>query len=307
VEDFLAMPVIRGRKTESERFPGAEDTLCIEALMQDRKALQAGTSHFLGQNFARASGIRFQTAAEAEEYAWTTSWGSSTRLIGGLIMTHSDDDGLVLPPRIASAHVALMPIFRSDAEREGVMAYVRRLADELRDQDYHGAKVLVEVDQRDIGGARNWDWVKKGIPLRVEIGPRDMAKNAVFVGRRDRKPQERVSLPRDAFVQSVPALLDEIQAALFDRALAFRRQHTVRLDELQAFVDYFTPANADKPEIHGGFALAHWCGEAACEARIKEQLTVTIRCLPLEAEPEEGRCLVCGGRSRQRAVFAKAY
>jgi len=307
VEDFLAMPVIRGRKTESERFPGAEDTLCIEALMQDRKALQAGTSHFLGQNFARASGIRFQTAAEAEEYAWTTSWGSSTRLIGGLIMTHSDDDGLVLPPRIASAHVALMPIFRSDAEREGVMAYVRRLADELRDQDYHGAKVLVEVDQRDIGGARNWDWVKKGIPLRVEIGPRDMAKNAVFVGRRDRKPQERVSLPRDAFVQSVPALLDEIQAALFDRALAFRRQHTVRLDAMPAFVDYFTPANPDKPEIHGGFALAHWCGDPACEGRIKEELTVTIRCLPLEAEPEEGRCLVCGGPSRQRAVFAKAY
>jgi prolyl-tRNA synthetase len=307
VEEFLAMPVIRGRKTASERFPGAVDTLCIESMMQDRKALQAGTSHFLGQNFARASGIRFQTAAESEEFAWTTSWGSSTRLIGGLIMTHSDDDGLILPPRIASAHVAFMPIFRTPEERATVMAYVERLAEDLRAQTYHGDRVLVEVDLRDTGGARNWDWIKKGIPLRVEIGPRDVEKNAVFVGRRDRKPQERVSMPRDNFVQTVAEMLDDIQAQLFQRALAFRQQHTVRIDNLQAFMDFFTPANAAKPEIHGGFALAHWCGAADCESKIKEDLTVTIRCLPREGDPETGRCLVCGQPSQQRAVFAKAY
>jgi prolyl-tRNA synthetase len=307
VEEFLAMPVIRGHKTASERFPGAVDTLCIEAMMQDRKALQAGTSHFLGQNFARASGIRFQTAAESEELAWTTSWGSSTRLIGGLIMTHSDDDGLILPPRIASAHVALMPIFRTPEERDKVMAYVERLAGDLRAQAYHGERVLVEVDLRDTGGARNWDWVKKGIPLRVEIGPRDMDKNAVFVGRRDRKPQERLSLPRDTFVQTIAEILDDIQRQLFQRALAFREEHTVRIDDLAAFTDFFTPANAARPEIHGGFAWAHWCGEADCERKIKEDLTVTIRCLPRDAEPEDGRCLVCGRPSRQRAVFAKAY
>jgi len=194
VETCLAMPVVRGRKTPSERFPGAVDTLCIEAMMQDRKALQAGTSHFLGQNFAKAAGIRFQDIDEKEQYAWTVSWGSSTRMIGGMIMTHSDDDGLILPPRVASAQVVLLPIYRKDEERGPVLDYVNQLAAALRSVNYHGQGLVVEVDDRDIGGARGWEWIKKGIPLRVEIGPRDMAAGSVFVGRRDHEPRQRQSL-----------------------------------------------------------------------------------------------------------------
>src|SRR6202521_4510882 len=176
-ETFLAMPVLRGRKTASERFPGAVETYTIEAMMQDRKALQAGTSHFLGQNFARASGIKFQSRSGGEEHAWTTSWGASTRLIGGVIMSHGDDDGLVLPPRIASAQVVILPILRSDDTRRLVLDYVERIAGELRALVYHGAPLVVELDQRDVrGGQKKWDWVKKGIPIRLEIGPRDVER-----------------------------------------------------------------------------------------------------------------------------------
>jgi prolyl-tRNA synthetase len=307
VEDHLAMPVFRGRKSPAERFPGAVDTFCIEAMMQDRKALQAGTSHFLGQNFAIASGIRFQNAQEEEEFAWTTSWGSSTRLIGGLIMTHADDDGLVLPPRIASAHVVLLPIFRSETDREKVMAYTESVAAELRCQRYHDRPVQVEIDTRDIGGARGWEWIKKGIPVRVEIGPKDIAQDALFVGRRDRGPKEKTSIPRTRFLADFPALLDEIQQALYDQALAFRDAHTQRIDDREAFTAFFTPRHAEKPEIHGGFALAHWCGAAGCEQKIKEELNVTIRCIPLENTPENGHCVCCGGTSSERVVWAKAY
>lgn len=306
-EDYLAMPVIRGRKTPSERFPGAVDTLCIEAMMQDRKALQAGTSHFLGQNFAKASGIRFQTAEETEEYAWTTSWGSSTRLIGGLIMIHSDDDGLVLPPRVASAHVALMPIWRKDDEKAAVMEHVERLAKALRSQRYHDRPVQVEIDSRDIGGARGWDWIRKGIPIRAEIGPRDIEKGTVFAGRRDRPAKDRRAIPQDRFVAQLTQTLDEIQQQLYDNALAFREAHTEAIDDRNRFIDYFTPADTEKPEIHGGFALSHWCGEDACEERIKEELTVTIRCIPLDAAAETGTCVFCGQPSSRRVVFAKAY
>jgi prolyl-tRNA synthetase len=306
-ETFLAMPVIRGRKTESERFPGAVDTLCIEALMQDCKALQAGTSHFLGQNFALASGIRFQNDQEKEEYAWTTSWGSSTRLIGGLIMTHSDDNGLVLPPRIAPAHVVLMPISRRAEDRARVMTYTENLAADLRRQHYHGRPVQVEIDQRDIGGARGWDWIKKGIPMRVEIGPKDIEKDAVFLGRRDREARARASIPTAEFLTRFTRLLDEIQTTLYQRALAFRQAHTVDLDQRQAFQDYFTPQNPDKPEIHGGFVHAPWCGQAACEKQIKDDLNVTIRCIPLNAPHEKGACIYCGKPSGQRVVLAKAY
>jgi len=196
-EDYLAMPVIRGRKTAAERCPGAVDTYCIEAMMQDRKALQAGTSHFLGQNFARASEIRFQTASETEDYVWTTSWGSSTRLIGGVIMIHGDDDGIILPPKIASAHVVLLPIFRKSDDRENVMAYTESMARQLQETHYLHRKLVVEIDNRDIGGARGWDWIKKGIPLRVEIGPPDIARHSVCVGRRDKAHNEKVSLHKD--------------------------------------------------------------------------------------------------------------
>ena len=306
-EEVLAMPVIKGRKTAAERFPGAVDTLCIESMMQDRKALQAGTSHFLGQNFAKASQIKFQSAEESEEYVWTTSWGASTRLIGGVIMSHGDDDGLILPPRAASAHVVLLPIFKKDEERQAVMAYTESLAKELKAQRYHDRAVSVEIDLRDIGGARGWEWIKKGIPLRVEIGAREMKENAVFLGRRDKPHNQRASLKREAFVAEIPEILDDIQNSLFSRALSFRAENTATIDDKGEFYDFFTPRNPEKPEIHGGFALAGWCGEAACEGKIKDDLTVTIRCIPFEQPEAAGRCIHCGKPAQHRAVYAKAY
>ena len=307
VQDYLAMPVIEGRKTAAERFPGAVDTLCIEAMMQDRKALQAGTSHFLGQNFAKASGIRFQTEKESEAFAWTTSWGTSTRMIGGLIMTHGDDDGVIMPPRVAPSHVVLLPIYRKPEERQNVMDYVNRLAAALREIRYADRDLAVEIDDRDIGGARGWDWIKKGIPLRVEIGPRDIANDSVFVGRRDRAHRDKTALPREAFVAQLPAILDEIQDNLFQRARRFRDDHTRQVDDQKEFYDWFTPKDSEKPEIHGGFAMSHWCGEAECETRIKEDLNVTIRCVPMNTPDEAGSCICCGKSSPKRVVFAKAY
>jgi prolyl-tRNA synthetase len=306
-EEFLAIPVIKGSKTAAERFPGAVDTQCIEAMMQDRKALQAGTSHFLGQNFARASDIRFQSAEEVESFAWTTSWGTSTRLIGGLIMTHGDDDGLAVPPRIAPTHVAILPIAHKADDHGRVLDYCNRLAAELRAQTYHHRHLVVEIDDRDIGGARGWDWIKKGVPIRLEIGPRDMASDAVFMGRRDKAHNDKTSMPRPQFVQQVNAILDDIQSALFQRAEQYREAHTRSIDDRSDFYTFFTPLNNAKPEIHGGFAMAHWCGSAACEAKLKDDLTATIRCLPFDAEQEQGRCICCDGPSEGRVVFAKAY
>jgi prolyl-tRNA synthetase len=306
-EEFLAMPVIQGSKTPAERFPGAVDTQCIESMMQDRKALQAGTSHFLGQNFARASNIRFQSAEEVESYAWTTSWGASTRLIGGVIMTHGDDDGLIMPPRVAPTQIVLLPIIHKDADRHTVMTYTDELAAALNRVSYSGRPLRVEVDRRDIGGARGWEWIKKGVPLRVEIGPRDIAADAVFFGRRDRPHKEKTALPRTQFIAQIPALLDEIQTGLLEGARAFRTTHTQTIDATNDFYAYFTPRSKEKPEIHGGFARSHWCGDGACESKIKEDLTVTIRCIPFDAPQEDGACICCGKTSSQRVIFAKAY
>ena len=305
--EYLAMPVIRGKKTEAERFPGAVDTTCIEAMMQDRKALQAGTSHFLGQNFARASNIRFQSAEGTEEFVWTTSWGASTRLIGGLIMIHGDDDGLVLPPRVASSHVVLLPIIRKDSDRETVMTYTQNLAAALGDTWYHGQPLRVEVDTRDTGGARNWDWIKKGIPLRLEIGPRDIAADSVFMARRDRPLKEKTAVKREEFIKTVGDILDDIQAALFNRAKAYTDENTLEINDKDEFYKYFTPENPEKPEIHGGFAVSPWCGSSDCEARIKADLAVTIRCVPFDGEQKEGKCICCGEKSRGSVVFAKSY
>ena len=305
-EAYMAMPVITGEKTLAEKFPGAETTTCIEAMMQDKKALQAGTSHFLGQNFARASEIKFQSAQETEEYVWTTSWGTSTRLIGGLIMTHSDDNGIVLPPRIASAHVVIMPIIRSEKDRQRVMAYTEELAARLREKHYHYRPINVEIDTRSTG-ARNWDWIKKGIPLRVEIGPKDIEKDSVFVGRRDKDPKDKTAIQKDEFVETIGDILDDMQNALFERALAFREANTHKIDDIETFNALFTPADKENPEIHGGFALAHWCGEGDCEAAIKERLNVSIRCIPFDGEKAAGKCIECGKESRKRVVFAKAY
>jgi prolyl-tRNA synthetase len=276
-------------------------------MMQDRKALQAGTSHYLGQNFAKASNIRYQTADEKEDFAWTTSWGASTRLIGGLIMTHGDDDGLAVPPKVAPTHVVILPIAHKPDDRQKVMDYCDQLAQALRRQYYHHRPLVVEIDDRDIGGARGWEWIKKGVPLRLEIGPRDMANDAVFMARRDQGPKGKESMPREQFIVQVGDILDDIQASLFQRANAFRLAHTHELNEKADFYDFFTPRDVDKPEIHGGFALSHWCGSAQCESKIKEDLTVTIRCLPIEGEKVAGPCICCGVASQQRVVFAKAY
>jgi prolyl-tRNA synthetase len=306
-EDYLAMPVIRGAKSAAERFPGAVDTLCIEAMMQDCKALQAGTSHFLGQNFARASEIRFQTAQETEDYVWTTSWGASTRLIGGVIMSHGDDDGIILPPKVASAHIVLLPIFKKADDREKVMMYTENLANRLKDIYYHQRKLVVEIDDRDIGGARGWEWIKKGIPLRVEIGPRDIARNSVYVGRRDQPHNAKTAVNTEQFVTQITQLLDEIQDTLYRRAETFKQDHTVTIEDRKTFYEFFTPQNSEKPEIHGGFAVSSWCGEQACELKIKEDLAVTIRCIPFEQDKMNGPCISCGKPGSTQAVFAKAY
>ena len=310
-EQYLAMPVIQGSKTASERFPGAIDTLCIESMMQDRKALQAGTSHFLGQNFAKASDIRFQDAEENEQHAWTTSWGASTRLIGGLIMCHGDNDGIILPPKVAPSHVVLLPIYRNAEERAAVTDYVVRLAETLRTRNYQGRPLEVEIDDRDIGGARGWEWIKKGIPIRAEIGPRDIADDSVFCGRRDKPHRDKESIPRERFIGDICRILDTIQENLFQRALSFRKRHNQQIDDKAAFIEFFTPRNKEKPEIHGGFSLSHWCGNAQCETEIKDELGVTIRCVPLDDQldgvADPGRCIYCGESSAQRVVFAKAY
>jgi len=306
-EEYLAVPVITGEKSESEKFPGAETTTCIEAMMQDRKALQAGTSHFLGQNFAKASDIKFQSDKEVEEYGWTTSWGASTRLIGGLIMAHSDDNGAILPPRVASSHVVLIPIIRKNKDKSMVMDYTNELAARLRDIFYYGYPIRVEIDDRDIDGAKNWEWIKKGIPLRVEIGPKDIASDSVFVGRRDKDPRDKSAINKNTFVEKICDILDEIQNTLFEKALAYRKKHTKNIDDKNAFDAFFTPENKERPEIHGGFALSHWCGDGECEKKIKERLNVTIRCIPFGQENEDGKCIECGKASNKRVVFAKAY
>ncbi len=307
-EEYMAMPVLTGEKSESERFPGAVSTVCIEAMMQDRKALQGGTSHFLGQNFAKASEIKFQSREGQEEYAWTTSWGVSTRLIGAMIMTHGDDDGMVMPPRLAPAHVVVLPIIRSDDQRQAILDYCNEVAEKIRAGTYDGRPVEVVVDARDMNaGEKGWHWVKKGIPVRVEVGPRDMKNNAVFVARRDKSGKEKYGQNRDEFAAGISGLLEEIQTGLFERAKAFMGEHTHTIDDYDAFKAFFTPKNEEKPEIHGGFAVSHWCDGAECEEAIKP-LKVTIRCIPFDrAESGSGKCVICGKPSSGRVVFAKSY
>ncbi len=306
-EKHLAIPVIKGEKTPKERFPGAVHTYTIEGMMQDRKALQMGTSHFLGQNFAKASDIKFQDKEGKMAHAWTTSWGVSTRLIGGVIMAHSDDDGLVLPPRIAPKHVVIIPIFRDESEKAGVIEYCDTLAAELSARYYHEGKVRVLVDKRDMrGGDKTWQHIKRGVPIRLEVGPRDMAAKSVFMGRRDKTPKDKVGVPRDEFVNTCVSILDEIQAALYQKALTERDSNMRRIDDLKEFEEFFTAKSADKPEIHGGFALCHWSDDPRLDAKLAE-LKVTIRCVPLSGPEESGKCLFTGKPSHRRAVFAKSY
>jgi prolyl-tRNA synthetase len=306
--DYLAVPVLSGEKTESERFPGALQTLCIEAMVQDRKAIQAGTSHFLGQNFSKASGIQFQSRNGSLEYAWTTSWGVSTRLIGTLIMAHADDDGLVVPPRIAPAHAVVIPITPKEESRAAVLEAAERIAASLRELRYHSEPVSVEVDTRDLGGGvKNWEWIKKGVPIRIEIGPRDLSQGTAALSRRDKPHREKVFLPSADLPGQLPAILDDIHAGMLSRATVFRDSHTRVIESKEEFYAFFTPQNSTKPEIHGGFALAYWNGSAQLEAQIKDDLKVTIRCIPFENNPEAGRCIFTGQPGTQRAVWAKSY
>ena len=305
-EEWLAMPVLRGEKTEAERFPGADSTLCIEAMMQDRKALQAGTSHFLGQNFSKACGIKFQGVEGKEEFGWTTSWGVSTRLIGGMIMTHSDDDGLMVPPKVAPTQIVILPVTPKEESRPQVLEACRSLEKQLKSLNFSGSGIRVEIDDRDLrGGEKYWQWVKKGVPLTLEIGPRDLENKTVFVGRRD-KGAKREGMNLSELIEKVQDILENIQQCLFQRALDFREEHTKIIDDKDEFYKFFTPSGKNKSEIHGGFALVHWDRDSKWEEQIKNELKVTIRCIP-EDSKEAGVCLFSGNPSPGRVVMAKSY
>lgn len=290
-----AIPVIPGRKSAAERFAGANETYSIEALMGDGKALQAGTSHNLGQNFAKAFEIRYLDQAGALQYCWTTSWGLSTRFIGAIIMVHGDDQGLILPPRLAPFQAVLVPIFKTDAEQQQVTEAARRLRQELA-----AAGVRVKLDERDNAspGFKFNDWEMRGVPLRIELGPKDVAKNSVVLARRDRPGKEgKTAVAQAGLAAAVARTLEEIQQALFDRALAERRRKTFAVSEYGEF----------KSAVEQGLAYVFWCGNAACEEKIKAETKATLRCIPMEQEGGEGRCILCGGASRERAYFARAY
>ncbi|MCP4096016.1 MAG: proline--tRNA ligase [Planctomycetaceae bacterium] len=304
-EEYMAMPVVKGEKTEGERFPGADMTLSIEAMMQDRKALQAGTSHFLGQNFSKAQDIKYQNADGGESFAWTTSWGVSTRLVGALIMTHSDDDGLVLPPRLAPKHVVICPVIRKEEERAEVMEYCTALAKELGDVQYDGKRVAVFVDDSDKrGGEKKWFHIKRGVPIRLEVGPRDIKNDSLFVGRRDQP--KSFGMPRAEFVERVSEILDEMQQGLFDKALKLRTDNTQQINSFDEFKAFFTPKNEGKPEVHGGFAECYFVDCPETDAMLVP-LKVTPRCAPVDQDAEPGVCIFTGKPTQTRGIFAKSY
>lgn len=307
-ENVLAMPVIVGEKSPGERFPGAVGTYCIEAMMQDRKAIQAGTSHYLGQNFAKASGIRFTNKDGNVEYGYTTSWGVTTRLIGGMIMCHSDDDGLRLPPRVAPKQVVIIPVIPKPEMEASILAYANQVAAKLKECHYEGLPITVHVDKRDIrGGEKNWEWIKKGVPVRIEIGPRDMEASQVVVARRDQPHKQKETLSVDALYSGVSNILEEMQTGYYQQALSYRNEHLYRdIKDFKEFSNFFTPKNADKPEIHGGFVLAKWCGDPETETLLAD-LKVSIRCLPLEQSGTEGKCILTGRPATLDAIFAKSY
>lgn len=299
VEEYMAIPVICGKKSESEKFPGAVDTYCIEAMMQDKKALQAGTSHFLGQNFAKSSGIKFVNQAGIEEYGWTTSWGMSTRLIGGLIMTHSDDDGLVLPPKLAVSHAIILPIY-NESNKSKVLDYCNEFKNSLSEKKYHESMISVDIDLRDLrGGEKFWSWVKKGVPLIIEIGMRDIDKNCICLSRRDNIRAEKISLNKEHFVKSCCEILDNIQEVLFNRALKYRTENIFDVNSKDEFYEFFKSND-------GGFVYSHWCGDSNIEKIIKQDLGVTIQCLPLD-EHEDGICPFSGKISKQRVIWSRSY
>jgi prolyl-tRNA synthetase len=293
-EEYMALPVIRGVKTESERFAGAVDTYCIEALMQDGKALQAGTSHFLGQNFAKAFDVKFSDKDNQLDYVWATSWGVSTRLIGGLVMAHSDDDGLVLPPRIAPLQAVIVPIYKGEEKKDLLDAKGKELTARLK-----AAGVRVKYDDNDNArpGWKFAEYEMKGVPVRIAMGLRDLENQVVEIARRDTK--EKVSVPMEGLDVYVKNLLEQIQQAMFDKALAYRDGHITKADTWEEFEKVLYEK--------GGFASAHWDGTAETEAAIKEKTKATIRCIPLDSPAEEGKCILTGKPSKQRVLFAIAY
>ena len=292
-ENYMAMPVIKGRKTESERFAGADDTLCIEAMMQDGKALQAGTSHFLGQNFAKAFEVKFADKQGKLDFVWATSWGVSTRLMGALIMTHSDDEGLVLPPTLAPIQVVAVPIYRTEEELQAITEKMKELAANLKAR---GISFKFDDDENRRPGWKFAHYEVKGVPIRVAIGPRDLENGKAEIARRDTKEKQTVDFEGlDVFIEN---LLAEIQINLFERAKKFRAENTKTVDSYEEF----------KNQIEsGGFFLAHWDGTKETESKIKEETQATIRCIALDQEPEEGFCMVTGLPSAGRVIFAKAY
>ena len=294
VENFMAIPVIQGVKTESERFAGAEETYCIEALMQDGKALQAGTSHFLGQNFAEAFDVKFTNKEGKQDYVWATSWGVSTRLMGALIMTHSDDKGLVLPPNLAPYQVVIVPIYKNEEQFEAIQKVADEITSDLRERN-----ISVKFDKRDTlrPGAKFAQHELQGVPLRIAIGPKDLENNTVELARRDTFTKETVILDRINVV--VEDLLEEIQASLYSKALNFRDTHITEVDDFEEFKTVL--------ETKTGFVSAHWDGTAETEQKIKELTKATIRCIPLDHKKEDGKCVFTGKPSSQRVLFAKAY
>lgn len=293
-EEFMAMPVVKGFKSESERFAGAEETYTIEALMQDGKALQAGTSHFLGQNFAKAFDVKYTSKEGKQEYVWATSWGVSTRLIGGLIMTHSDDFGLVLPPRLAPIQVAIIPIYKGEDQLTLISEKVKIIVKSLREKN-----ISVKFDDRDTfrPGAKFAEYELKGVPVRIAIGNRDMENNTAEVARRDTLEKQTIS--QDQLSEYICELLEEIQQNLFNRALSFRNDHITEVNSFEEFKEVI--------ENKGGFVSAHWDGTIETENKIKELTKATIRCIPNKAKEEAGTCVLTGEKSSRKVLFAKAY
>jgi prolyl-tRNA synthetase len=295
-EEYMAVPVVKGRKTENERFAGADDTLCIEAMMQDGKALQAGTSHFLGQNFAKAFDVKFATKEGGLEYVWGTSWGVSTRLMGALIMAHSDDNGLVLPPKLAPIQVVIVPIYRGEAELEAISVKVNEIVAELRKSG-----ISVKYDNRDTHkpGWKFAEYELKGVPVRIGIGPRDLENGTIEIARRDTLTKETFELSSQPIADKITHLLDEIQDGIFKKALDFRASVTTEVNSWEEFQQVLN----DK----GGFVSAHWDGTLETEEKIKELTKATIRCIPLDRKEETGTCVLTGNPSSGRVYFAKAY
>jgi prolyl-tRNA synthetase len=293
-ENFMAMPVIKGVKSDSERFAGAEDTYTIEALMQDGKALQAGTSHFLGQNFAKAFDVKFTSKEGKKEYVWATSWGVSTRLIGGLIMTHSDDFGLVLPPKLAPIQVVIVPIYKNDEQLEAISEKVKEIVKQLRKKG-----ISVKFDNRDTyrPGAKFAEYELKGVPVRIAIGSRDLENGTLEIARRDTFEKQIIS--QEQTVPFIENLLAEIQDNLFNKAIDFRNEHTTEVNDFKEFKKII--------KNKGGFVSAHWDGTEETEERIKEYTKATIRCLPNDIKEEIGVCVLTGKPSAKRVLFAKAY